>query len=63
MTMARHEQVITADGIDSCSAHEDVLADGTPAVQKMTQELTNRSCAGCHHGNKSLCQTPTQDTV
>ena len=39
MTMARLEEVNTDD--DKFSAHDDVFADGTPAVQKMTQQLAN----------------------
>ena len=37
--MASLEEVNTDDG--KCSAHEDALTDGIPAVQKMTQEPIN----------------------
>ena len=57
-TMARLEERNTDEGIDKCSAHDEVLGDGTLAVQKMTREAS-----GAAPRQKSSCQTPSQDTV
>ena len=68
--MVRLEEVNTGDGIDKCSAHDDVFADGTLAVQKITQEPINPdeavafgAAVQAATSEKSSCQTPSKETV